>query len=215
MRVRSLALAVLSPLLTACGLTGNFRHDPGYVDFGSLKRLDAESDFGLSLGPLPLQIAKWATHDDQEVGPFLRELRAVRVYTFEGIADAQQVAMGVEKLGVELAGDGWLNIAVVRDGEELISVFLRPDKNFAHHGLAVVIQEPDEVVLVNLIGNIRLDFINGYMADLDIEAPQIVIDPATVTDGGIAANSRSNLAADACCAQPSRAPGIRNRSVTP
>ena len=177
MPLRLFALATLIPLLTGCGITGNFRHDPGYADFGSLQRLDAESDFGISLGPLPLQIAKWATHDDEEVGPFLRELRAVRVYTFEGIADSNEVATGVEKLRGELGDDGWLAVAAVRDGEELISVFLRPNRNFEHHGLAVVIQEPDEVVLVNLIGNIRLDFINGYMAELDVDVPQIVIDP--------------------------------------
>ena len=123
---RSLGLAALIPLLAACGFTGNFRHDPGYADFGSLQRLDAESDFGISLGPLPLQIAKWVTHDDEEVGPFLRELRAVRVYTFEGIADSKQVETGVEKLIGELADDGWLTVAAVRDGEELISVLLRP-----------------------------------------------------------------------------------------
>ena len=180
MPLRSLALAALIPLLAACGITGNFRHDPGYVDFGSLQQLDAESDFGISLGPLPLQIAKWVTNDDEEIGPFLRELRAVRVYTFDGIADSKQVADGIEKLRVELADDGWLNVATVREDEELTSVFLRPDKDFAHHGLAVILQEPDEVVLVNLIGNIKLDFINGYMADLDVEAPQIVIDPTTL-----------------------------------
>ena len=180
MPLRSLGLAVLIPLLTACGITGNFRHDPGYADFGSLQRLEAESDLGISLGPLPLQIAKWVTRDDEEVGPFLRELRAVRVYTFEGIADSAEVATDVEKLTRELGGGGWLSVAAIRDGEELISVFLRPDRDFAHHGLAVVIQEPDEVVLVNLIGNIRLDFINGYLADLDVEVPQIVIDPATL-----------------------------------
>ena len=67
MPLRTLALAGLIPLLTACGITGNFRNDPGYADFGPLQRLDAESDFGLSLGPLPLQIAKWATHDDEEI----------------------------------------------------------------------------------------------------------------------------------------------------
>ena len=180
MPLRSLGLAALIPLLAACGITGNFRHDPGYVDFGSLQQLDAESDFGISLGPLPLQIAKWVTNDDEEIGPFLRELRAVRVYTFDGIADSKQVADGIEKLRVELADEGWLNVATVREDEELTSVFLRPDKDFAHHGLAVILQEPDEVVLVNLIGNIKLDFINGYMADLDVEAPQIVIDPATL-----------------------------------
>lgn len=178
---RSLAFTAVIVLLTGCGITGNFRHDPGYADFGSLQRLDAESDFGISLGPLPLQIAKWVTHDDEEIGPFLRELRAVRVYTFEGIADSRRVATGVEELGRELGDDGWLKVAAVRDGEESISVFLRPDRDFEHHGLAVVIHEPDEVVLVNLIGNIRLDFIDGYMAELDVDVPPIVIDPDTLS----------------------------------
>ena len=85
-----------------------------------------------------------------------------------------------KELTAELARDGWLNIAVVRDESELTSVFLRPDKNFTHHGLVVVVQEPDEVVLVNLIGNIRLDFIDGYLADLDVHVPPIEIDPAAL-----------------------------------
>lgn len=177
MPLRTLALAGLIPLLTACGITGNFRNDPGYADFGPLQRLDAESDFGVSLGPLPLQIAKWATHDDEDLGPLLRELRAVRVYTIEGIADAEDAAARAKKVTADLTGDGWLTVAAVRDGEELTSVLLRPDKNFTHRGLAVIVQEPDEVVLVNLIGEIRLDFINGYLADLDVDVPPIEIDP--------------------------------------
>jgi hypothetical protein len=180
MPLRTLALAGLTSLLTACGITGNFRNDPGYADFGPLQRLDAESDFGLSLGPLPLQIAKWATHDDEDIGPLLRELRAVRVYTMEGIADPAEAAARAKTVTAELARDGWLTVAAVREGDELTSVLLRPDKNFAHKGLAVIVQEPDEVVLVNLIGNIRLDLIDGYLADLDVDAPHIEIDPATL-----------------------------------
>lgn len=180
MALRTLALAGLTSLLTACGITGNFRHDPGYADFGPLQRLDAESDFGLSLGPLPLQIAKWVTNDDEDIGPLLRELRAVRVYTLEGIADAEEAASRAKQVMADLSQDGWLTVAAVRDGEELTSVLLRPDKDFAHKGLAVIVQEPDEVVLVNLIGNIRLDFIDGYLADLDVDAPPIVIDPAAL-----------------------------------
>ncbi len=180
MPLRTLALAGLTSLLTACGITGNFRNDPGYADFGPLQRLDAESDFGLSLGPLPLQIAKWATHDDEDLGPLLRELRAVRVYTMEGIADPAEAAARAKTVTADLARDGWLTVAAVREGDELTSVLLRPDKDFAHKGLAVIVQEPDEVVLVNLIGNIRLDLIDGYLADLDVDAPHIDIDPATL-----------------------------------
>ena len=99
----------------------------------------------------------------------------------EGVEeDPANVTNGVKELTAELARDGWLNIAAVREESELTSVFLRPDKNFTHHGLVVVVQEPDEVVLVNLIGNIRLDFIDGYMADLDVHVPPIEIDPAAL-----------------------------------
>jgi uncharacterized protein DUF4252 len=180
MRLRTLALAGLTSLLTACGITGNFRNDPGYADFGPLQRLDAESDFGLSLGPLPLKIATWVTRDDEDIGPLLRELRAVRVYTMEGIADPAEAASRAKQVTANLSQQGWLTVAAVRDGEEVTSVLLRPDGDFAHKGLAVIVQEPDEVVLVNLIGEIRLDFINGYLADLDVDVPQIEIDPTAL-----------------------------------
>jgi hypothetical protein len=195
MRSRSPALAGLIPLLTACGITGNFRHDPGYADFSSLQQIDAESDFGLSLGPLPLQIAKWVAHDEEDLEPLLRELRGVRVYTFEGIAEPEKFASGVRTLTAELAADGWLKVAAVREDDELTSVFLRPDKDFVHHGLTVIIQEPDEVVLVNLIGNIRLDFIDGYMAglDLDVDVPPIEIDPSMLQALNRPANPASGI----------------------
>lgn len=187
MLARTLTLGASSLLLAGCGITGNFRHDLGYADFGALQHLPADSHIRLSLGPVPLKIAAWGIdlaeddEDAQEVGSFLRELRAVRVYTFDGVEeDPAEVESGVKELTAELARDGWLNIAVVRDESELTSVFLRPDKNFTHHGLVVVVQEPDEVVLVNLIGNIRLDFIDGYLADLDVHVPPIEIDPAAL-----------------------------------
>src|SRR5262245_40158759 len=121
MLVRTLTLGASSLLLAGCGITGNFRHDPGYADFGALQHLSADSHIGLSLGPLPLKIAAWGINlaedeDDEEIGSFLRELRAVRVYTFEGVEDdPETVESGVKELTAELGRDGWLNIAVVRE----------------------------------------------------------------------------------------------------
>jgi hypothetical protein len=45
--------------------------------------------------------------------------------------------------------------------------------------MAVIVQEPTEVVLVNLIGNVRLDLFAEYMAELDVDTPKIDIDPKT------------------------------------
>ena len=180
MPIRTLILGASTLALGGCGITGNFRNDPGYADFGSLTRLEADSDFGLSLGPLPLKIAKWVSKDDEELDPLLRDLRAVRIYALEGLADAADVAAGVDELTAELARDGWLKVIAVREESELTSVYLRPSGNFTHRGLTVIVQEPGEVVLVNLIGNIHLDFINGYLAEVDVDMPRIEIDPATL-----------------------------------
>ena len=179
MAVRTLILGASAFLLAGCGITGNFRHDTGFADFGSLTRLDADSDFGLSLGPLPLKIAKWVS-DDEDLDPLLRDLRAVRIYTLEGLTDAEAAAAGADKVAEKLVRDGWLNVISVREEAELTSVYLRPAGNFEHRGLTVIVQEPGEVVLVNLIGNINLDFVNGYMAEVDVDIPPIEIDPATL-----------------------------------
>ena len=181
MRVRGFMLAVFIPGLAACGVTGNFRHDSGYAALGSLQRLEAENDFGVSLGPIPLRIAGWALDEEEpELEPLLRELRAVRVYVFEGIVDAEGAAKGVEDLRARLVREGWLNVIAIREGAETTSVLLRPGAGGTNHGLTVLVSEPTELVLVNLIGNVRLDLFNDYMAELDVDTPPIEIDAATL-----------------------------------
>ena len=68
----------------------------------------------------------------------------------------------------------------VREGAETTSVLLRPGTGGTNRGLTVIVQEPTEVVLVNLIGNVRLDLFNDYMAEVDVDTPPIEIDAATL-----------------------------------
>src|SRR4029079_5971576 len=79
---RSVLVLAASLPLAACGIPGNFRNDLGYADFGSQGR-GTERDIGLSLGPLPLGVARMFLHDDEEdIGPLLKDLRAARVYVY-------------------------------------------------------------------------------------------------------------------------------------
>jgi hypothetical protein len=169
-------------LLSGCGVTGNFRNDPGYAEFGSPGPLDTDREFGLSLGPLPLGLARWVFDDDEEFGPMLKELRAVRVYTYEVGHDPEDVAQRIRDMQSGLVEDGWLTIVTVREENELVSVLLQPAEHGrnGNRGLAVIVQDPSEVVLVNLIGNVRLDLFAEYMVDLDVEMPHIEIDPTTL-----------------------------------
>jgi hypothetical protein len=128
---------------------------------------------------LPLQFAKWVLKDDPDFGPLVKDLRAVRVYCYEVTADAEAVAGNVRATHAELLADGWLQVAMVREDDELVAVLLKLGKEHID-GLAVLVTEPEEVTFVNLIGDVKLDFINQYLADLDVDTPKIEIDPETL-----------------------------------
>ena len=178
-RFRLFAVVGLASLLAGCGITGNFRNDPGYAAFDSPGTLDANREFGISLGPLPLSIARWALKDEPEIEPLIKDLRAVRVYTYEVTSDAADVARHVRATHAELLSDGWLPIATVREDDEFVAVLLKIGEH-ENEGLTVLITEPEEVTFVNLIGDVRLDLINEYLADIDVDTPRIEIDSETL-----------------------------------
>lgn len=180
MRMPALSTVVgVASLLAGCGITGNFRNDPGYAAFDSPGALDTDRELGISLGPLPLSIVRWALKDDPEAGQLFEDVRAVRVYTYAVTADAADVANRVRATHAELIGDGWLPIATLREADEFVAVLLKIGEQ-RNEGLAVLLTEPEEVTFVNVIGDVRLDFINEYLADIDVDAPRIEIDPETL-----------------------------------
>ena len=180
MRARAIATGLGALLLAGCGVSGNFRHDPGYAAFDSAGALAEHRELGLSLGPAPLALARLFLDDEEpEIGAILKDLRAVRVYVYEGIPDGERLVQHLRDVESELIDDGWLAVAKIRDGADRVSVLLRPGDDGRNRGMAVIVQEPTEVVLVNLIGNVRLDLFTEYMAELDVDTPRIDIDPET------------------------------------
>jgi hypothetical protein len=57
---RALTVLLPAPALSACGLSGNLRYAPGYADFESPGMRETDREFALSLGPLPLRLARCA-----------------------------------------------------------------------------------------------------------------------------------------------------------
>ena len=180
MLARIVAAALAGLLFSGCGITGNFRNDPGYAAFDTLGPVTEDRELGISLGPLPLAVARLVLNDEPEIEPILKELRAVRVYSYGVSGNAESAAEHVRTIQSSLVADGWLTLITVNEDAEHTAVLLRPDDKGRNRGLAVIVQDPREVTLVNLIGNIRLDLFTEYMAELDVETPEIEIDPQTL-----------------------------------
>lgn len=172
----ALLLAIVSAcaLLANCGILGNFRGNPGYASFGSPGIQDTDRELALSLGPLPLKLARWITDDDPEIAALLDGLKAVRVYTYEVDGDALRVAGRMDDVRDRLVKQGWNQIVAVRDDGEHVTALVRM-KAGAIRGLAVVVQDDEELVLVNVIGNIKPENFSSMMATLDIDLPHMMV----------------------------------------
>ena len=181
MLARAIVLGFGALLLAGCGISGDFRRDPGYAAFDSAGGLAEHREVGLSFGPAPLALARFfVDEEDPKAGAILAELRAVRVYVYEGIPDGERLTQRLRGIESGLLDDGWRTVATVREDSSRVSVLLRPNGSGGSHGLAVIVQEPEELVLVNLIGNVRLDLFAEYMAELHVDTPKIDIDPKTL-----------------------------------
>lgn len=152
-RVPVLAAVVLG--LAGCGITGNLRMNRGYAAFASPAAADADRQLGLSLGAVPIWIARKIMHDDPEISAVLRSLKAVRVYIYDVNGDAARVRERIELTRARLLDDGWDAVVAVRDDGEFATALVRMDEPDRIRGLAVMLVDAEEVVLINLIGDIR------------------------------------------------------------
>jgi hypothetical protein len=184
MRLHLVTTCLAAVPLAGCGVSGNFRHDPGYAEFDASGPLAANREIGLSFGPLPLALAGLVLHDEPEIKSALRELRGVRVEVYDAIRDGERVDRQLKTIQAELIDDGWVALANIRDDDSHVTVMVRPDSDGkGNRGLAVMVQEPNELVLVNLIGNVRLDQLADYMTELDVNVPGIDLDPRQLGAG--------------------------------
>jgi hypothetical protein len=175
-----LVLVLAALALSACGFTGNLRADPGFASFRTPSTLgSADRQFGLSLGPVPLRLATMISRpifkdEDPWIPATLKSVRAVRVYSYEIDGDDDRVREHIEVTRGELVADGWVPIVAVREDGGLVAALVMP-RDPDIRGLVVMYEEDDDLVLVNVIGNIAPETLGTLMAGLDIELPVIEI----------------------------------------
>lgn len=165
------ALAAVVVALAGCGITGNFRLDPGYARFGSPGLGDTDREFALSLGPLPIAVARKLTQDAPEIHDLLKSLKAVRVYVYDVDGDPRRVRERIDGTWARLEADGWKSVVAVHDDGETARALVRMDGPEGIRGLVVMVEDTEQVVLVNVIGDIDPRAFGTFMAELGFEAP--------------------------------------------
>ncbi|MDA1290650.1 MAG: DUF4252 domain-containing protein, partial [Proteobacteria bacterium] len=145
----------------------------GYVVFPTLTAVAAtEPAVEISLkAPLLNMITNLIRNQDDEAADFISKLIRVTVNVFESDdIDVDQVASSMSVMAEDLDSAGWDRVVRVREDENHVDIYFRlsPDADVIY-GIAIMVAEPGETVLVNIVGDISTDDISalGRRFDLD------------------------------------------------
>lgn len=164
-------LIVLLLSLAGCGVTAPQR-GPGYADLDGLSLVDVDRSLSLSLGPTVLRLAAQGIDDDPLARELLRNLDGVRVRVYTVDGDPQAVAANLDAMGQRLREGGWEPVVRVREGGETTHVLMRLEQQHIA-GITVLTSDSLEVVLVNVMGELRPELFSEAMLALELSVPPV------------------------------------------
>ncbi len=96
----------------------------------------------------------------------------VRVLEFDAVIPAEQLAKVADPVLAQLKGSGWTPVVAVsennKDGRETVNVSLFTDAAGKPGGLAVLVCEPKELVIVNIAGPVDLAKLSELAKVMDL-----------------------------------------------
>lgn len=169
-----LVLTLTAFILSSCGITAS-RSNEGYANLDSPGINDTERTMSLSLGKTTLRFAARFLDDDPETQALLRSLDGVRVRIYEVNGDTVQIAKNFERMGSKMRNDGWQPVMLVREEGESVQMFAKSSTN-GIQGLTIVSADDEEVVVVNVMGDIQPEHFSDVMVALDVnDVPEVQV----------------------------------------
>ena len=165
---------ILALTLTACGITAPKNND-GYANLDSPGMGDTDRTMSLSLGPTTLHFAARFMDDEPETQALLRSLEGVRIRTYEVHGDVRMITQRYNHMGDKLNKDGWDPIMLVKEEGQLTQMYAKLSDS-GIKGLTIVSVDDDEVVVINVMGDLDPRYYSDVMVALDVhDAPEVQI----------------------------------------
>lgn len=166
-------LFCLSLIPVVMAADNGVENHPGFVDFTHLTAIAAtEPNVEISLkAPLLNMITNLIRSEDAEAADFISKLLRVTVNVFESDAiDVDEIAASMSVMATDLDSAGWERVVRVREDSSHVDIYFRlADDADVIYGIAIMVAEPGETVLVNIVGDISTDDISalGRRFELD------------------------------------------------
>lgn len=182
-----LTLLACSFIPIAMAADDDVKNHPGYVDFSVLTAIaNTEPTVEVSLkAPLLNMITNLIRNQDDEAAQFVSKLVRVTVNVFESTAiDHDEISESMATVADELDQQGWERVVRIREDDDHVDIYFRlSDDADLIHGIAIMVAEPADTVLVNIVGEISVDDLSALGRRFDIdELAQVESDRTHDTD---------------------------------
>ena len=172
--VALLGVALMIFVLSSCGITAP-RNNEGFANLDSPGMNDTNRIMALSLGPTTLRFAARFLDDEPETQALLRSLDGVRIRIYEVYGDHQRITRNFDRMGGKLLDDGWDPVMLIREEDELLQMYVKTS-GAGISGLTIVSADDEEVVVINIMGDIDPVYYTDVMYALNVDdAPELQI----------------------------------------
>lgn len=170
----------LALCLTGCGITAP-GSNPGFVSFDYPAQLGLKRDTTLSLGSSVLRIAARHLVDEPEIATLAAALDGLQVgvYRVAGNSNLELVNDRVEATAQALSNADWERVVRISEDGQNVHVLVKQDER-AILGVTVLVVDPEELVFVNVMGELDSDVI-ADIAVLAQERESIALAPSLRT----------------------------------
>lgn len=164
--MKILALLLVATVLAGCGVTAPSRN-PGYVQFDAPKQSGLKTDTAISLGPRLLKFAARHVDDDPQTKALLQSLEGVRVSVYR-VSESVDHDTLRDEVGIATAkafDERWSPIVRVVEDDSRVHVFVK-EQDGVLLGIAVVAVDHEELVFVNVMGEIAAENLSALSSVL-------------------------------------------------
>jgi len=148
---------------------------PGYVDLSDIeifKESEATVEVFITKPLLSLVAAATSSSEDPSFSNLLKNLALIRVETFNvQEKETEKVKKIIQKVSKKLTKEKWSRIVRVKEKDERVEIFIKPDKEKIAGLLIMSLDPKSEAAFVNIVGTIDMDQLGKLSRKFDI--PQL------------------------------------------
>ena len=142
---------------------------PGYIDFGDLSAAYGDPKISINIGGTMLQfVGLMSGESNPETAAMFSKLKGVRVFGYATDADPGVARKKFGEVKGSLKSRGWEPVVQINEDNEQVLIYMKMNETVMD-GLTVMTVDDEEVMFINIIGQIDPRQLGKVMDGFDVD----------------------------------------------